>query len=117
MYDGGAGNTPLDGFVLVNYNGSNNTSYNAFDLDGFSTNAEGYFVIGNADVANVNLVVPGNSFQNGADAVVLYFGDATSFPNGTAVVTENIIDAVVYDTNDADDAELLVLLKCWSTSA
>ncbi len=111
LYDGGSGNTPLDGFVLVNYNGSNNTSYNAFDLDGFSTNAEGYFVIGNADVANVNLVVPGNSFQNGADAVVLYFGDATSFPNGTAVVTENIIDAVVYDTNDADDAELLVLLN------
>ncbi len=111
LYDGGAGNTPLDGFVLVNYNGSNNTSYNAFDLDGFTTNAEGYFVIGNADVANVNLVVPGNSFQNGADAVVLYFGDASSFPNGTAVVTENIIDAVVYDTNDSDDAELLVLLN------
>ncbi len=111
LYDGGTGNTPLDGYVVVNYNGSNDTSYNAFDLDGFSTNAEGYFVIGNAAVANVDLVVPGNSFQNGADAVVLYFGDATSFPNGTAVTTENIIDAVVYDTNDADDAGLLVLLN------
>lgn len=111
LYDGGNGNTPLDGYVLVNYNGSNNTSYNAFDLDGFSTNAEGYFVIGNADVANVDLVVPGNSFQNGADAIVLYFGDASSFPNGTAISTENIIDAIVYDTDDADDAELLVLLN------
>ncbi|WP_109436278.1 T9SS type A sorting domain-containing protein [Aquimarina sp. AU119] len=111
LYDGGTGNTSLDGYVLVNYNGSNNTSYNAIDLDGFSTNAEGYFVIGNADVANVGLVVPGNSFQNGADAVVLYFGDATSFPNGTAVTTENIIDAIVYDTDDNDDAELLVLLN------
>ncbi len=111
LYDGGAGNTSLDGYVLVNYNGSNNTSYNAFDLDGFSTNAEGYFVIGNADVANVDLVVPGNSFQNGADAVVLYFGDATSFPSGTAVTADNIIDAIVYDTNDADDLELLVLLN------
>ncbi len=111
LYDGGTGNTPLDGYVIVNYNGNNNASYNAFDLDGFSTNAEGYFVIGNASVANVDLVVPGNSFQNGADAVVLYFGDATSFPNGTAVVTENIIDAIVYDTNDNDDAELLVLLN------
>ncbi|MBQ4820021.1 T9SS type A sorting domain-containing protein [Aquimarina sp. MMG016] len=111
IYDGGIGNTSLDGYVLVNYNGKNNTSYNAFDLDGFSTNPEGYFVIGNTNVANVNLVVPADSFQNGADAVVLYFGDATSFPNGTAIVTENIIDAVVYDTNDADDAELLVLLN------
>ncbi len=111
LYDGGTGNTSLDGYVVVNYNGNSNTSYNAFDLDGFSTNAEGYFVIGNADVANVDLVVPGNSFQNGADAVVLYFGDATSFPNGTAVTTDNIIDAIVYDTNDADDLELLVLLN------
>ncbi|WP_024768577.1 T9SS type A sorting domain-containing protein [Aquimarina macrocephali] len=111
LYDGGTGNTSLDGYVLVNYNGSNNTSYNAIDLDGFTTNAEGYFVIGNADVANVGLVVPGNTFQNGADAVVLYFGDATSFPNGTAVTTENIIDAIVYDTDDADDVELLVLLN------
>ncbi|MEW7289593.1 T9SS type A sorting domain-containing protein [Aquimarina sp. 2304DJ70-9] len=111
LYDGGTGNTSLNGYVLVNYNGNNNTSYNAFDLDGFSTNAEGYFVIGNADVANVDLVVPGNSFQNGADAVVLYFGDATSFPNGTAITTDNIIDAIVYDTNDADDLELLVLLN------
>ncbi|MBG6133098.1 exonuclease III [Aquimarina sp. EL_43] len=111
LYDGGTGNTSLNGYVLVNYNGSNNTSYNAFDLDGFTTNAEGYFVIGNADVANVDLVVPGNTFQNGADAVVLYFGDATSFPNGTAVTTENIIDAIVYDTDDADDVELLVLLN------
>ncbi len=111
LYDGGTGNTTLDGFVLVNYNGNNNTSYNAIDLDGFSTDAEGYFVIGNADVANVDLVVPGNSFQNGADAVVLYLGDATSFPNGTAVSTENIIDAIVYGTNDADDPELLVLLN------
>ncbi|EZH75155.1 endonuclease [Aquimarina atlantica] len=111
LYDGGVGNTSLNGYVLVNYNGSNNTSYNAIDLDGFTTNAEGYFVIGNADVANVGLVVPGNTFQNGADAVALYFDDATSFPNGTAITTENIIDAIVYDTNDADDVELLVLLN------
>ncbi|WP_103069112.1 T9SS type A sorting domain-containing protein [Aquimarina sediminis] len=111
LYDGGTGNTSLNGYVLVNYNGSNNTSYNAIDLDGFSTNAEGYFVIGNAAVANVDIVVPGNTFQNGADAVALYFGDATSFPNGTAVTTDNIIDAIVYDTDDADDVELLVLLN------
>ncbi|WP_108868012.1 DUF5689 domain-containing protein [Aquimarina aquimarini] len=111
LYDGGVGNTPLDSYVLVNYNGSNNASYNAINLDGFSTNAQGYFVIGNAGVTNVDLVVPGNTFQNGADAVVLYFGEATNFPNGTPVITENIIDAIVYDTNDADDMELLVLLN------
>uniref|UniRef100_UPI001177F01A endonuclease/exonuclease/phosphatase family protein n=1 Tax=Calothrix rhizosoleniae TaxID=888997 RepID=UPI001177F01A len=40
-----------------------------------------------------------------------YVGNATDFPNGTAVTTTNLIDAVVYDTNDADDAGLSSLLN------
>ncbi len=111
LYDGGVGNSPLDGYVVVTYNGSNDSSYNAIDLDGFFTNEEGYFVIGNAAVANVGLVVPGNTFQNGADAVALYMGDATSFPDGTAITVDNLVDAVVYDTNDEDDIALLALLN------
>ncbi len=111
LFDGGAGNTALDGLVVVLYNGSNNQSYNAYDLDGFSTNAEGYFVLGNAGVANVNLVINDNSLQNGADAVALYQGDAVNFPNGTAISFDNLQDAVVYDTNDSDDLELLPLLN------
>ena len=34
LFDGGAGNTALDGLVLVLYNGSDDASYLAFDLDG-----------------------------------------------------------------------------------
>ncbi|MDJ0674951.1 MAG: hypothetical protein QNJ36_06160 [Calothrix sp. MO_167.B42] len=111
LYDGGVGNTSLDGLVLVLYNGNDDTSYAAFDLDGFSTNAEGYFVLGNSGVSNVDLVFNNGTLQNGADAVALYAGNATDFPNGTAVTTTNLIDAVVYDTNDADDAGLLPLLN------
>ena len=111
LYDGGAGNSSLDGFVVVLYNGSSDTSYNAIDLDGFTTDANGYFVIGNAAVANVSVVFPSNGVQNGADAVTLYTDDATNFPNGTAVTTTNLIDAIVYDTNDGDDAGLLILLN------
>ncbi|MEM7084672.1 MAG: T9SS type A sorting domain-containing protein [Bacteroidota bacterium] len=111
LYDGGVGNTSLSGFAIVLYNGNGDTSYNAFDLDGFTTNAEGYFVMGNAAVANVDVVVPSNTFQNGADAAALYQADATSFPNGTAVTTTGLVDALVYDTSDADDAGLLVLLN------
>ena len=111
LYDGGTGNTALDGFVLVFYNGSNNQSYASYDLDGFITNEEGYFVIGNEAVDNVSLVISNNGLQNGADAVALYSGDATSFDRGTAITTNNLIDAIVYDTNDSDDAELLVLLN------
>ena len=111
LYDGGVGNTSLDGHVVVLYNGSDNQSYGAYDLDGFSTNANGYFVLGNSGVNNVGLTFDNNSLQNGADAVALYQGNAADFPNDTAITTENLIDAVVYDTSDADDTELLTLLN------
>ncbi|MBL6445589.1 T9SS type A sorting domain-containing protein [Fulvivirga sp. 29W222] len=111
LYDGGVGNSSLGGLVVVFYNGNGDASYNAIDLDGYSTNAEGYFVLGNAGVTNVDLIFSNNGLQNGADAIALYQADATDFPSGTLVHTANLIDAVVYDTNDSDDAELLVLLN------
>ncbi|MEZ4869880.1 MAG: lamin tail domain-containing protein [Caldilineaceae bacterium] len=111
IYDGGSGNTSLTGYTLVLFNGSNDQSYDAFDLDGYSTDANGYFVIGNIGVNLAAATFPTNTLQQGADAVALYLGDAASFPNGTAITTANLVDAVVYDTNDADDAGLLALLN------
>ena len=114
LYDGGAGNTPLDGLVVVFYNGSNDLSYAAIDLNGFHTSASGYFTIGNPGVPGVDLVFnPGAAglLQNGADAVALFAGSAAEFPNGTALTTTNLVDAVVYDTEDADDSGLLTLLN------
>ena len=112
LYDGGAGNTSLDGLVVVLYNGNNDLSYNAIDLTGFSTNAQGYFVIGSASVPNVDLIAfTTNGLQNGADAVALYQAPASSFPNGSAITTDNLVDALVYDTNDSDDTGLLALLN------
>ncbi|MCP4710851.1 MAG: choice-of-anchor D domain-containing protein, partial [Planctomycetes bacterium] len=119
LYDGGVGNTPLDGLVVVAFNGSNNSSYSLYfwnplsgiDLDGYSTDANGYFVIGNNGVPGRDLVFNDNRLQNGADAVALYIGDDTDFPNNTAATTTNLLDAIVYDTNDGDDGGLLVLLN------
>jgi len=112
LFDGGTGNTPLDGLVVVFYNGNGDTSYAVYDLDGFSTDVNGYFLLGNADVdPTPSIVYSNDSLQNGADAVALYEGDASGFPNGTAVTTENLLDAIVYDTDDADDTDLLVLLN------
>jgi hypothetical protein len=112
LYDGGTGNTALDGAVVVLYNGSGDTVYDAFDLDGYATDADGYFVIGT--VAEADLYVdPGSSgwLQNGADAVAVYIGDGADFPNGAPVTTDGLIDAIVYNTDDADDAGLLALLN------
>ena len=65
---------------------------------------------GNTGVANVDLVFSDGSLQNGADAVALYVGDAVDFPDGTVPTGTDLIDALVYDTDDADDAGLLAAL-------
>jgi len=101
-------NTSLDGLVLVFFNGSNDASYAAHDLDGFLLDDNGFFVAGNTDVPNVDLEFSVNSLQNGADAVGLFLGNASDFPNGTSITVNNLLSALVYDTNDADDAGLLV---------
>ena len=111
LYDGGDGSTDLTGLVLVLYNGNGDTSYAAHDLDGYSTDTSGYLVIGNSGVAGADLVFGDDTLQNGADAVALYSGEGASFPYGTPVTTTNLLDALVYDTDDADAAGLLVLLN------
>jgi hypothetical protein len=65
LYDGGVGGTPLDGLVLVFYNGASDVSYAAIDLDGLETDAFGYFVVGNNAVPGVDLVVSDGTIQNG----------------------------------------------------
>ena len=111
LYDGGVGNTSLNGLVVVFFNGSSDLSYRAIDLDGFTTNASGYFTLGNEAVPGVDVIFPGNILQNGADAVALYAAHASNFPTNTPITTANLRDAVVYDTADADDPGLLVLLN------
>ena len=112
LYDGGAGGTALDGLVVVFYNGAGDSSYTAFDLDGRTTDASGFFLLGNAAVTPTpSIIFPDITLQNGADAVAVYTGNGTDFPNGTAVTTVNLLDAVVYDTDDPDDVGLLALLN------
>lgn len=110
LSDGGVGNTALDGYVLVFYNGSNDQSYAAFDLSGAVTSPDGFYVLGNNGVNGVVTTFAGNTLQNGQDAVALYRGHASDFPNGTPVTTDQLVDAVVYGTGDADDPGLAPLL-------
>ncbi|MFO7653000.1 MAG: hypothetical protein R6X25_04170, partial [Candidatus Krumholzibacteriia bacterium] len=106
----GPPNTSLDGLVLVFYNGNGDLSYAAYDLDGYTLDASGFFLLGNAGVVPTPSIIFGsNGLQNGPDAVALYTGHDVDFPSGTPVTTVNLVDAVVYDTSDADDAGLLVL--------
>lgn len=124
LYDGGVGNTSLTGMVLVFYNGSNDRAYEGFDLDGLSTDADGFFLAAREGVdgingrinANTGLILPSASngrLQNGADAVALYSGlDGDDFDTSGADATTPgdvdlgggamLLDAVVYVTMDSD---------------
>ena len=107
-------NTSLNGYVLVFFNGSTSgadSSYFTLDLDGFTTDANGLLLIGSDSVEPFpQYLIAANVIQNGADAVAIYLGDETDFPEGTLATQTNLIDALVYDTSDADDTELMALL-------
>jgi hypothetical protein len=105
----GVENVPLDGYVLVWWNGSGDVSYRAIDLAA-STDANGLVLLGNPGVVPLPVIQwPNNTLQNGADAVAIYQGTAAEFPNGTLIggVTAPLVDALVYETTDPDDPELL----------
>lgn len=101
-------NMSLDTYVLVLFNGGGEVSYKAYDLDGYSSDQNGLFVLGSSTLSPVPDYTVSNGFlQNGPDAVAIYQDNASTFPAGTAPTTTNLVDAFVYGTNDADDVDLL----------
>ncbi len=109
-------NFSLDGYVLVLFNGNAtsttaNQSYYTLDLDGLTTDANGIILIGNSLISPApDKTFPINIIQNGADGVGLYLGNASDFPEFTLATTTNLIDALMYDTSDADATDLMNLL-------
>ncbi len=107
-------NFSLNGYVVILFNGSSNggdSSYFTIDLDGFITDVNGLLLIGSNGVSPVpQLLISENVIQNGADAVAIYTGSSLDFPEGTLATTNNLINALMYDTNDADDTDLMALL-------
>jgi hypothetical protein len=107
-------NFSLNGYVLVFFNGTGsqaNLSYYVLDLDGLTTDANGIVVIGNQLVSPVPDRIIGESIiQIGPDGVGLYLGSASDFPNLSPATTTNLIDALVYDTNDPDATLLMTAL-------
>jgi hypothetical protein len=97
-------NFSLDGYVLVFYNGftsgTGNLSYNAIDLDGYSTDINGIFLLGNSLVSpSPTLVIPNSTIQNGPDLVALYLGNASNYPLDTPATAANVIDALAYSNS------------------
>jgi hypothetical protein len=116
LYNTSADPVSLGGVVLVLFNGRNDLVYAAIDLSAHTIPANGFFVIGSTGMESAQIQLsPGSGgwLQNGQDAVALYFGSPANFTLNTTVVsdvTNTLIDALVYDTNDADDIDLLSAL-------
>ena len=108
----GTPNASLDGLVVVLYNGNSDTSYAAYDLDGKTLDANGFFILGNTGIISGSDIDMGadNGLQNGADAVAIYTANDTDFPDATPATTTNIVDALVYGTGDPDDTDLMTAL-------
>lgn len=104
-------NFSLDGYVVVFFNGSDsggNSSYFTVDLDGFTTDINGLFLIGNNSVSPLpQYVISDNVIQNGPDAVAVYQASDIDFPEGTLATINNLVDVLMYDTNDADDTDMI----------
>ncbi|MCB1583560.1 MAG: endonuclease [Xanthomonadales bacterium] len=94
----GNANTSTDGYTLVLYDGFTDVSTNVISLNGMNTDTNGYLVIN-------------TTLEGGADAVALYVSDVTNFNVGDAITSTDIMDAIVYDSGQADDAELLALIN------
>lgn len=107
-------NFSTDGYILVFFNGSTNggdSSYMVIDLNGYSTDNNGLLVIGSSGVSPFpQVLISENVIQNGADAVGIYQATVADFPEGTLATQDNLVDAMVYGTNDTDDTVLLGLM-------
>lgn len=104
-------NFPLDGYVLVFFNGNGNLSYFALSLNGLVSDANGLVVVGNELVAPVPAKIFANSsIQNGPDAVAVYQGAYADFPVGTLPTTTNLITALGHGTHTGDEMSSLLAL-------
>lgn len=112
LYNLSALDRSMDGLILVLIDGSGDEVYHVTDLSGLVIPAHGFFVIGDDSVPNVDLTPPDFGIQNGADAVAIYRGNPGDIPVGVEVtsITNSLVDAVVYETDDGEDEGLLAAL-------
>ncbi|XP_070617140.1 uncharacterized protein [Erythrolamprus reginae] len=101
----------LKDYWLVLYNGKNNLAYKVLNLTGYSTNEQGYFLVGSGGVTpKPSLLLPDATIQNGVDAVGLYRNANPVYKNNMQVTVNGLVDAVVYKARGAEKADKLVAL-------
>ena len=106
----GPANASLNGLVVVFLGGTTGTIYDAIDLDGYTTDANGFFVLGNAATTNVDYIFPDAHLQNGPDGIAIFAANASDYPINSIVGPNNLIDAMIYQTDDVPAENLIMNL-------
>ncbi|MDC0748293.1 lamin tail domain-containing protein [Polyangium mundeleinium] len=108
----GVPNVSLAGYTLVLYNGNNDLSYTPVTALSGTTDANGMLVVGSPGMTPAPTIAfsAASVIQNGQDAVAIYQAAPASFPSGTAVKANGLIDVLVYSTGQTADAGLLDVL-------
>jgi hypothetical protein len=109
----------MNGYVLVFFNGSSNggnASYLTLNLNGYSTDINGIFLIGPTTMVPFpQFIIPANIIQNGADAVAIYKADASAFADGTLAHSGSTLeDVLIYGTGDPDATQLLNIFRTFN---
>ncbi|XP_062999286.1 uncharacterized protein LOC134410117 [Elgaria multicarinata webbii] len=108
LYHTSGQQVPLDGYSLVFYNGRGNMAYKVMDLKDFSTNNQGFLLIGSSTVVpRPAVIIPRNTIQNGPDAIALYYGRLDLYEKMN-VTSEGLVDALVHKSKENDRADELV---------
>ncbi|ETE59102.1 hypothetical protein L345_15170, partial [Ophiophagus hannah] len=98
----------LKGYHLVFYNGKGNMAYKVLDLDGVSTDDQGFLLVGSGNlIPRPAIILSKAIIQNGPDAIALYFGRSDLYIN-MPVDNKGLEDALVHKSNKRDKADELV---------
>ncbi|MBP6128204.1 endonuclease [Flavobacterium sp.] len=112
-------NFSLNGYVLVFFNASSTSpyagtlSYNAIDLDGYTTDVNGNFLVGNVLLTPTPaLSMLDATLQNGPDAIALYQANDIDFPLNTPATATGLVHAIAYsNTASTQPTALMTILN------
>ena len=121
IYNPSNGAQSLQGLSLVLFNGNNGNEYRRIHLTG-TVAPNGFYVIGDSGVPNLDRALSDFNLQNGPDGIALIPRNLLSwFPNSpldiNAIQSSWVIAGAVYGTNDPDASALLDILTPGRTQA
>ena len=91
----------LSALHIVLYDGLSEKAYAPpISLTGYTFGETGYFTIGTAELASTSDVTLGFDLT-GLHAVALYFGLPDYFQEGSSVITDDLVDAIVYTSDES----------------